>query len=121
MTVTAPRARRDGVRPVPRRGAHPHPGQPAAAGRLVPHAGCRPRYPLVNHARVDRRTLTGAASPARPRVPRAPPHEAPRTARREGADTAHRTCRRDRHGDAGESLPGYWDDSVSHIGTGVSE
>ncbi|WP_172450526.1 hypothetical protein [Streptomyces kasugaensis] len=54
-------------------------------------------------------------------MPWTPAHGTPRTVRREGADTAHRTGRRDRHDGAGESLPGDWDDSVSRIGTGVSE
>lgn len=38
-----------------------------------------------------------------------------------GAGTGYVTGRRDRRGAAWAPLPGYWDEIVSRIGTGVSE
>lgn len=49
--------------------------------------------------------------------------EALRIARWQGAGTIYFTDRTDRGGtaDPWEAMPGYWDDIVSRVGTGVSE
>ncbi|GAB2725219.1 hypothetical protein GCM10027072_18950 [Streptomyces bullii] len=56
-------------------------------------------------------------------MPRPHLDEALRIARWQGAATIYFTDRTDRGGRVGpwESLPGYWDDIVSRVGTGVSE
>jgi hypothetical protein len=56
-------------------------------------------------------------------MPRGHLDEALRIARWQGASTIYFTDRTDRGGtaDPWESLPGYWDEIVSRIGTGVSE
>jgi hypothetical protein len=56
-------------------------------------------------------------------VPRVHLDEALRVARWQGAATIYFTDRTDRGGrvDPWAALPGYWDDIVSLVGTGVSE
>ncbi len=56
-------------------------------------------------------------------VPRGHLEEALRIARWQGASTIYFTDRTDRGGraDPWETMPGYWDDIVSRVGTGVSE
>ncbi|GAA2436102.1 hypothetical protein [Streptomyces glaucus] len=50
-------------------------------------------------------------------------HEALRTARRQGTAAIRFTERTGQDGRTGrrEAVPGYWDDIVSRVGTGVSE
>ena len=56
-------------------------------------------------------------------VPRGHLEEALRIARWQGAATIYFTDRTDRGGraDPWETMPGYWDEIVSRVGTGVSE
>ncbi len=72
---------------------------------------------------MERRLSARAFLPLRPRCARGHLEEALRIARWQGAATIWFTDRTDRGGrvDPWETMPGYWDEIVSRIGTGVSE
>ncbi|MGW1840627.1 spherulation-specific family 4 protein [Streptomyces sp. NPDC002067] len=111
----------DGVHLVLGHGAHPHPGYAESADQLITFAGpwCEYRWSQVAQWTADHppekfcHLVHG--------VPSTHLDEALRIARWQGAATVFFTDRRDRDGDAWETLPGYWDDFVSRIGPGVLE
>lgn len=72
---------------------------------------------------MDGRPSAGALLPLRPRAARGHLDEALRITRWHGAATFYFTDRTDRGGtvDPWETMPGYWDEIVSRLGTGVSE
>ncbi|WP_455358607.1 spherulation-specific family 4 protein [Streptomyces sp. SYSU K21746] len=104
-------------------GTHPYPGYAEIADQLVTFAGPWSEYRWSQVAE-----WTAAHPPERfchfvHGVPRTHLEEATRIARWQGAGTIYFTDRSDRGGSADpwEALPGYWDEIVSRIGTGVSE
>ncbi|MFF0221054.1 spherulation-specific family 4 protein [Streptomyces sp. NPDC004629] len=104
-------------------GAHPHPGYAENADQLVTFSGTWSDYRWSQAAE-----WTADYPPDRfchfvHGVPRGHLDEALRIARWQGAATIYFTDRTDRGGhiDPWETMPGYWDDIVSRIGTGVSE
>ncbi|MFE1766271.1 spherulation-specific family 4 protein [Streptomyces angustmyceticus] len=107
-------------------GGHPHPGYAETADQLVTFAGSWADYRWSQVAE-----WTAEHPPERfchlvHSVPRGHLDEALRIARWQGAGTVYVTDRRAAAGagvpdGAWESLPGYWDELVSRIGTGVSE
>ncbi|MEU9186381.1 spherulation-specific family 4 protein [Streptomyces sp. NPDC048484] len=104
-------------------GTHPCPGYAEVADQLVTFAG-----PWNDYRWSQVAEWTAEHPPERfchfvHGVPRGHLDEALRIARWQGASTIYFTDRTDRGGSADpwESLPGYWDDLVSRIGTGVSE
>ncbi|SDC63885.1 spherulation-specific family 4 protein [Streptomyces prasinopilosus] len=117
------RAIRDGAHIVLGHGTHPHPGHADIADQLVTFCGpwSDYRWSQVAEWTVDHpperfcHLVHG--------VPRPHLEEALRVARWQGAATVWFTDRTDRDSRVGpwEPLPGYWDDIVSQVGTGVSE
>ncbi|MFE7972414.1 spherulation-specific family 4 protein [Streptomyces shenzhenensis] len=104
-------------------GTHPHPGYAENADQLVTFSG-----PWSDYRWSQAEEWTADYPPDRfchfvHGVPRGHLDEALRIARWQGAATIYFTDRTDRGGrvDPWESMPGYWDDIVSRIGTGVSE
>ncbi|MCB5912206.1 spherulation-specific family 4 protein [Streptomyces pinistramenti] len=102
-------------------GTHPFPGYAESADQLVTFAG-----PWTEYRWSQVAEWTADHPPERfchlvHGVPRTHLDEALRIARWQGAGTVYFTDRRDRDGDAWETLPGYWDDFVSRIGPGVLE
>ncbi|MFF3483518.1 spherulation-specific family 4 protein [Streptomyces sp. NPDC002701] len=104
-------------------GTHPYPGYAETADQLVTFSG-----PWSDYRWSQVAEWTAEHPPDRfchfvHGVPRGHLDEALRIARWQGASTIYLTDRTDRgaSGDPWESLPGYWDDLVSRIGTGVSE
>ncbi|MFG2830111.1 spherulation-specific family 4 protein [Streptomyces sp. NPDC048434] len=107
-------------------GSHPHPGYAESADQLVTFAGSWADYRWSQVAE-----WTADYPPERfchlvHSVPRTHLDEALRIARWQGAGTVYVTDRRAAAAagtadGAWEALPGYWDDIVSRIGTGVSE
>ncbi|WP_221347911.1 spherulation-specific family 4 protein [Streptomyces beigongshangae] len=104
-------------------GTHPYPGYAETADQLVTFSG-----PWSDYRWSQVAEWTAEHPPERfchfvHGVPRGHLDEALRIARWQGASTIYFTDRTDRGGSAGpwESLPGYWDEIVSRIGTGVSE
>ncbi|MFJ9416052.1 spherulation-specific family 4 protein [Streptomyces sp. NPDC101227] len=107
-------------------GTHPFPGYAESADQLVTFAGAWADYRWSQVAE-----WTADYPPERfchlvHGVPRSHLEEALRIARWQGAGTVYLTDRRaaaaaGTAGGAWESLPGYWDEFVSRIGTGVSE
>ncbi|MFI7097938.1 spherulation-specific family 4 protein [Streptomyces sp. NPDC050161] len=102
-------------------GAQPFPGYAESADQLVTFAG-----PWAEYRWSQAAEWTADHPPERfchlvHGVPRSHLDEALRIARWQGAGTVYFTDRRDRGGDAWETLPGYWDDFVSRIGPGVLE
>ncbi|MFE9019781.1 spherulation-specific family 4 protein [Streptomyces sp. NPDC007808] len=122
-TVGALRALRDQAHIVLGHGTHPHPGYAECADQLVTFRGSWSDYRWSQVAE-----WTADYPPDRfchfvQGVPLGHLDEALRIARWQGASTIWFTDRTDRGGrtDPWESMPGYWDEIVSRIGTGVSE
>ncbi|MFR9799689.1 spherulation-specific family 4 protein [Streptomyces sp. MS06] len=122
-TVTELRGLRDGVHIVLGHGTHPHPGYAEQADQLVTFCGSWNDYRWSQTAE-----WTADHPPERfchfvHGVPRPRLEEALRLARWHGAATIYFTdlTDRGRHLDPWEAMPGFWDDIVSRIGTGVSE
>ncbi|MGW2725293.1 spherulation-specific family 4 protein [Streptomyces sp. NPDC001492] len=122
-TVTTLRGIRDDAHIVLGHGTHPHPGYVECADQLVTFSGSWSDYRWSQVAE-----WTADHPPERfchfvHGVPRPHLEEALRIARWQGASTIYFTDRTDRGGraDPWETLPGYWDEIVSRIGTGVSE
>ncbi|MGD1222382.1 spherulation-specific family 4 protein [Streptomyces krungchingensis] len=104
-------------------GAHPYPGYAENADQLVTFSGSWSDYRWSQVAE-----WTADYPPERfchlvHSVPRGHLDEALRIARWQGASTIYFTDRTDFGGraDPWETMPGYWDEIVSRIGTGVSE
>ncbi|MFI1439514.1 spherulation-specific family 4 protein [Streptomyces fructofermentans] len=104
-------------------GTHPYPGYVETGDQLVTFAG-----PWGDYRWSQVAEWTAEYPPERfchfvHSVPRRHLDEALRVARWQGASTIYFTDRTDQGGsvDPWASLPGYWDDIVSRIGTGVSE
>jgi hypothetical protein len=102
---------------------HPHPGYADTADQLVTFRG-----PWTDYRWSRAAEWTAGYPPERfvhlvHGVPRAQLDEAVRTARREGAGTIFFTdhAEQSRHNSPFETLPGFWDEIVSRVGTGVSE
>lgn len=121
--VTTLRALLGGGHVVLGHGTHPHPGYVEIADQLVTFAG-----PWSDYRWSQVAEWTADHPPERfchfvHGVPRGHLDEALRIARWQGAATIYLTDRTDRHGriDPWETMPGYWDEVVSLIGTGVSE
>ncbi len=122
-TVTTLRALVDGAYIVLGHGTHPHPGYAETGDELVTFAG-----PWSDYRWSQVAEWTAEHPPERfchlvHGVPRGHLDEALRIARWQGASTIYFTDRVDGAGagDPWESMPGYWDDIVSRVGTGVSE
>ncbi|WP_037674233.1 spherulation-specific family 4 protein [Streptomyces griseus] len=122
-TVTTLRTLRDGAHIVLGHGTHPHPGYAENADQLVTFSGSWSDYRWSQVAE-----WTADYPPDRfchfvHGVPRGHLDEALRVARWQGAATIYFTDHTDRdgHTDPWQTMPGYWDDIVSRIGTGVSE
>ncbi|MFD5627289.1 MULTISPECIES: spherulation-specific family 4 protein [unclassified Streptomyces] len=122
-TVTTLRALRDDTHIVLGHGSHPCPGYAENADQLVTFSGSWSDYRWSQVAE-----WTADYPPERfchfvHGVPRGHLDEALRIARWQGASTIYFTDRTDRGGraDPWETMPGYWDEIVSRIGTGVSE
>ncbi|CQR62026.1 spherulation-specific family 4 protein [Streptomyces leeuwenhoekii] len=141
-TVAAVRAIRDDAHIVLGHGIHPHHGYAESADQLVTFRG-----PWSDYRWSQAAEWTADHPPERfchlvHGVPRAHLDEALLIARRQGAATVYFTDRTDGTARAGgttraggtgttggiegladpwETMPGYWDDIVSRIGTGVSE
>ncbi|WP_328423698.1 spherulation-specific family 4 protein [Streptomyces sp. NBC_00443] len=122
-TVSTLRALRDEAHIVLGHGTHPHPGYAEWADQLVTFRGSWSDYRWSQVAE-----WTADYPPDRfchfvHGVPLGHLDEALRIARWQGAATIWFTDRTDRGGrtDPWETMPGYWDEIVSRIGTGVSE
>lgn len=122
-TVTTLRGIRDGAHIVLGHGTHPCPGYAENADQLVTFSGSWTDYRWSQVAE-----WTADYPPDRfchfvHGVPGGHLEEALRIARWQGAATIYFTDRTDRGGsvDPWATMPGYWDDIVSRIGTGVSE
>ncbi|MFE6621724.1 spherulation-specific family 4 protein [Streptomyces sp. NPDC057740] len=121
-TVTTLRALRDEAHIVLGHGSHPHPGYAECADQLVTFRGSWSDYRWSQVAE-----WTADYPPDRfchfvHGVPLGHLDEALRIARWQGAATVWFTDRTDRGRiDPWEAMPGYWDEIVSRIGTGVSE
>ena len=121
LGVTTLRAIRDNAHIVLGHGTHPHPGYAENADQVVTVSGSWSDYRWSQVAE-----WTADYPPFCHLVHGVPgPHleEALRIARWQGAATIWFTDRTDRGGrvDPWETMPGYWDEIVSRIGTGVSE
>ncbi|MEU1013140.1 spherulation-specific family 4 protein [Streptomyces sp. NPDC005890] len=121
--ITTLRAFGDTAHIVLGHGRPPHPGYAENADQLVTFSGSWSDYRWSQVAE-----WTADYPPDRfchfvHSVPRGHLDEALRIARWQGAATIYFTDRTDRGGrvDPWETMPGYWDDIVSRVGTGVSE
>ncbi|MFB7506992.1 spherulation-specific family 4 protein [Streptomyces broussonetiae] len=121
--VTTLRTIYDAAHIVLGQGSHPHPGYAENADQLVTFCGSWSDYRWSQAAE-----WTADYPPDRfchfvHGVPHGHLDEALRIARWQGAATIYFTDRTDRGGraDPWETMPGYWDDIVSRVGTGVSE
>ncbi|MFF4041609.1 spherulation-specific family 4 protein [Streptomyces sp. NPDC001816] len=121
--ITALRAISDTPHIVLGHGSHPHPGYADDADQLVTFSGPWSDYRFSQVAE-----WTADYPPDRfchfvHGVPLGHLEEALRIARWQGAATIYFTDRTDRGGrtDPWETMPGYWDEIVSRVGTGVSE
>ncbi|CAL9458238.1 hypothetical protein SUDANB105_02575 [Streptomyces sp. enrichment culture] len=122
-TVTTLRALRDDAHVVLGHGTHPHPDYAENADQLVTFSG-----PWSDYRWSQAAAWTADYPPERfchfvHGIPGGHLDEALRIARWQGAATIWFTDRADRGGrtDPWETMPGYWDEIVSRIGTGVSE
>jgi hypothetical protein len=122
-TVTTLRAIAETPHIVLGHGTHPYPGYAESADQLVTFSGPWSEYRWSQAAE-----WTADYPPDRfchlvHGVPGVHLEEALRIARWQGAATIWFTDRTDRGGEADpwETMPGYWDEIVSRIGTGVSE
>ncbi|GHF63261.1 spherulation-specific family 4 protein [Streptomyces griseosporeus] len=122
-TVAALRRLRDDAHIVLGHGTHPHPGYAEIADQMVTFSGSWSDYRWSQAAE-----WTADFPPDRfchfvHGVPRPHLEEALRIARWHGAATIYFTDRTDHGGrtDPWETMPGFWDEIVSRIGTGVSE
>ncbi|MDQ1016422.1 spherulation-specific family 4 protein [Streptomyces afghaniensis] len=122
-TVATLRVIRDAAHIVLGHGIHPHPGYAQLADQLVTFSG-----PWSDYRWSQVAEWTADHPPERfchfvHGVPRPHLEEALRIARRQGAATIWFTDHTDHGGriDPWETMPGYWDDIVSLVGTGVSE
>ncbi|MEU2282831.1 spherulation-specific family 4 protein [Streptomyces sp. NPDC013178] len=122
-TVGTLRTLHDALHVVLGHGTHPYPGYADNADQLVTFCG-----PWSDYRWSQAADWTAAHPPERfchlvHGVPRGHLEEALRIARWQGAATVWFTDRPDRGGllDPWETMPGYWDEIVSRIGTGVSE
>ncbi|MGY6022986.1 spherulation-specific family 4 protein [Streptomyces spinosirectus] len=122
-TVTTLRALCEDAHIVLGHGTHPHPGYLECADQLVTFSG-----PWSDYRWSQVAEWTAEHPPDRfchfvHGVPLPHLEEALRIARWQGAATIYFTDRTDQggRGDPWEGMPGYWDDIVSRIGTGVSE
>nr|WSY51956.1 spherulation-specific family 4 protein [Streptomyces sp. NBC_00886] len=104
-------------------GTHPYAGYAECADQLVTFAG-----PWSDYRWSQVAEWTADHPPERfchcvHGVPRGHLDEALRIARWQGASTIYFTDRTDHGGrtDPWETMPGYWDEIVSRVGTGVSE
>lgn len=122
-TVTTLRAICEDAHIVLGHGTHPHPGYLECADQLVTFCG-----PWSDYRWSQVAEWTADHPPERfchfvHGVPLPHLEEALRIARWQGAATIYFTDRTDQGGrsDPWETMPGYWDEIVSRIGTGVSE
>jgi Spherulation-specific family 4 len=122
-TVTTLRTIRDNAHIVLGHGTHPYPGYAENADQVVTFSG-----PWSDYRWSQVAEWTADYPPDRfchfvHGIPRGHLEEALRIARWQGAATIYFTDRTDRGGrsDPWETMPGYWDELVSRIGTGVSE
>ncbi|MFF4020557.1 spherulation-specific family 4 protein [Streptomyces sp. NPDC001843] len=122
-TVATLRVIRDDAHIVLGHGTHPYPGYAENADQLVTFSGSWSDYRWSQVAE-----WTADYPPDRfchfvHGVPRGHLDEALRIARWQGAATIWFTDRTDRGGraDPWQGMPGYWDEIVSRVGTGVSE
>ncbi|MCX5050877.1 MULTISPECIES: spherulation-specific family 4 protein [unclassified Streptomyces] len=122
-TVSTLRTIRDGAHIVLGHGTHPHPGYADSADQMVTFRG-----PWSDYRWSQVAEWTAGHPPERfchfvHGVPRPHLEEALRIARWQGASTIYFTDHTDRGGrsDPWATMPGYWDEIVSRIGTGVSE
>lgn len=122
-TTAALRALRDESHLVLGHGTHPYPGYADLADQLVTFSG-----PWSDYRWSQVAEWTADHPPERfchfvHGLPRGHLDEALRITRWHGAATFYFTDRTDRGGtvDPWETMPGYWDEIVSRLGTGVSE
>jgi hypothetical protein len=122
-TVATLRVIRDTAHIVLGHGIHPHPGYVELADQLVTFSG-----PWSDYRWSQVAEWTADHAPERfchfvHGVPRPNLAEALRIARWQGAATVWITDHTDGggHTDPWEAMPGYWDEFVSRVGTGVSE
>ncbi|MEU6123067.1 spherulation-specific family 4 protein [Streptomyces sp. NPDC047123] len=122
-TVTTLRALVDDAHIVLGHGTHPYPGYAETGDQLVTFAG-----PWSDYRWSQVAEWTADYPPERfchfvHGMPLGHLDEALRIARWQGASTIYFTDRGDGggHGEPWEAMPGYWDEIVSRIGTGVSE
>ncbi|MFE1246678.1 spherulation-specific family 4 protein [Streptomyces sp. NPDC058741] len=121
--VASLRVVRDDAHIVLAHGIHPHPDYARLADQVVTFSG-----PWNDYRWSQVADWTTHHPPERfchfvHGVPRPQLDEALRIARRQGAATIWLTDRTDGGGraDPWETMPGYWDEFVSRVGTGVSE
>ncbi|ARP72197.1 phage tail protein [Streptomyces pluripotens] len=122
-TITTLRTISDNAHVVLGHAGHPHPGYAEDANQLVTFSG-----PWADYRWSQAAEWTAEYPPDRfchfvHGLPRGHLEEALRIARWQGAATIYFTDRTDCGGrvDPWETVPGYWDEIVSRIGTGVSE
>ncbi|WP_028802004.1 spherulation-specific family 4 protein [Streptomyces sp. 142MFCol3.1] len=122
-TVGTLRTLREDAHIVLGHGAHPHPGYAESADQLVTFSGSWSDYRWSQVAEWTADYPPELFCHLVHGVPRGHLDEALRIARWQGASTIYFTDRTDLGGraDPWETMPGYWDEIVSRIGTGVSE
>ncbi|MGI5392895.1 spherulation-specific family 4 protein [Streptomyces sp. CA-251251] len=121
--VNTLRVIRDDAHIVLGHGTHPCPGYADNADQLVTFSGAWSDYRWSQAAEWSADHPPERFVHLVHGVPRGHLEEALRIARWQGAATVYFTDRTDRDGQADpwETMPGYWDEIVSRIGTGVSE